>query len=201
MPSLANEIRRLNFPGAGRVPASLFVTDERRMPDLVRAAQSLSPGSGIVFRHYGLSERARAECAARLAAVARERGLALFIANDLAIARAVGACGLHLPEHALANTRLLHAARAHGLAVTVAAHSWPAVVRAAERSVDAALVSPVFPTASHPGARHLGVLRLAWIASHASVPVYALGGVTDRNVRGVRRCGCAGVAALGALSV
>jgi len=200
VPSLANEIRRLNFPGAVRVPAALLVTDERRVPDPVPAARSLPPGSGIIFRHYGLSERARTECAARLAAVACERGLALFIAGDFALARAVGASGLHLPEHAVTDIRLLHIARNHGLAVTAAAHSWRAVIRAGTRGVDAVLVSPVFPTASHPGARSLGVLRLAWIAAHAAVPVYALGGVTVRTVQRLRACGCAGIAAVGALS-
>jgi len=48
--------------------------------------------------------------------------------------------------------------------------------------LDAVFLSPVFATTSHKGAKPLTAVRAAFIAAHAPVPVYALGGVTPRNV-------------------
>jgi thiamine-phosphate pyrophosphorylase len=47
--------------------------------------------------------------------------------------------------------------------------------------LDAVFLSPVFATTSHPHAPALTPVRAAFIAAHAPVPVYALGGVTPRN--------------------
>ena len=47
----------------------------------------------------------------------------------------------------------------------------------------AVLLSPVFPTRSHPGAASLGPLRFRLLAARAQVPVIALGGMNRRSAR------------------
>jgi thiamine-phosphate pyrophosphorylase len=64
--------------------------------------------------------------------------------------------------------------------------------------VDAAFLSPVFATSSHPGAASLTPVRAAFIAAAAPVPVYALGGITARNA-GLLAPAFAGLAAITAL--
>ncbi|HMH66102.1 MAG TPA: thiamine phosphate synthase, partial [Rhizomicrobium sp.] len=66
-----------------------------------------------------------------------------------------------------------------GWIITSSAHSLRALMRA--RELDAVFLSPVFATGSHKSARPLSPARAAFIASHATVPVYALGGITPRN--------------------
>ena len=63
--------------------------------------------------------------------------------------------------------------------ITASAHSLRALMGA--HLLDAVFLSPVFATTSHKNARPLTPLRAAFIASHAPVPVYALGGVTAQN--------------------
>ena len=63
--------------------------------------------------------------------------------------------------------------------VTSSAHSLRALMGA--HALDAVFLSPVFATTSHNGAKPLTPLRAAFIAGHAPVPVYALGGVTAQN--------------------
>ncbi|PJC68422.1 MAG: thiamine phosphate synthase, partial [Zetaproteobacteria bacterium CG_4_8_14_3_um_filter_59_5] len=53
--------------------------------------------------------------------------------------------------------------------------------QASDAGADFALLSPVFPTASHPGAPHLGVEAFRELAGAASLPVIALGGITPEN--------------------
>jgi thiamine-phosphate pyrophosphorylase len=85
--------------------------------------------------------------------------------------------------------------------VTAAAHSEPAIVAAAKAGVEAVLLSPVFPTASHPGGATLGVVRfarLAHLAASLGLFVYALGGVTDgAKIRRLAGSGASGIASIG----
>jgi thiamine-phosphate pyrophosphorylase len=60
------------------------------------------------------------------------------------------------------------------------------------------MVSPVFPTRSHPGAPALGAARAARIGRLAGVSVVALGGMTERRWRRVAGLGFAGWAAIDA---
>jgi 8-oxo-dGTP diphosphatase len=68
--------------------------------------------------------------------------------------------------------------------------------RAEELGCDFALLSPVLPTLSHPGAPHLGWEGFAAIAAGASIPVYALGGLSASDMETAWRHGAHGVALL-----
>lgn len=193
--TLANAARALNAQarrsGAPALPALLLLTDEARLPDPLAAAARLPRGSGVILRHYGAANRA--SLARALAALCRRRGLKLLVAEDWRLAAAVGAAGVHLPERPLRRFR-----PRRGWLVTAAAHSRPALVRAARIGAQAALLSPAFPTASHPGRPALGPVRFAALARAAPLPVYALGGVTAARARRLK--GAAGLAAIGALA-
>ncbi len=181
-------------PAGRRLPAVLLLTDARRLPDPLAAAACLPPGAMIILRHYEAPNRAR--LAADLARLCRARSVLLSIAGDARLARTIGADGVHLPEHALKGGRRADADPR--LLVTAAAHSLPALHRAAMAGADAALLSPVFATASHPGAPTLGPARFARLIAAASLPVYALGGIEAANAGRLRASGAVGIAAIGA---
>jgi 8-oxo-dGTP diphosphatase len=63
---------------------------------------------------------------------------------------------------------------------------------------DFALLSPVQPTASHPGAAALGWGGFQDHASQFSLPVYALGGLQERDLGVARQAGAHGIAGIGA---
>jgi thiamine-phosphate pyrophosphorylase len=71
----------------------------------------------------------------------------------------------------------------------VTAHSLREVAVARRARADAIVLSPVFPTRSHPGATALGPLRFRLLATRAGTPVIALGGMDARRARriGARR--------------
>jgi thiamine-phosphate pyrophosphorylase len=204
-PTLAERSRRLNAAAArtwrktrrapfGKLPPVILLTDMRRLPDPLAAAAGLPRGAAVVVRHT--DPAGRRALALQLRPLCRRRHLKLLIANDWHLAAQIGADGVHLAE-----AQLPHAGRRAWPArwlVTSAAHSLPALVRARRAGADAALLSPVFPTGSHPGARTLGPLRFAALAHRAPLPVYALGGVDVRNAR--RLHAAAGIAAISALA-
>ena len=177
-----------------------MMTDARRTHDPVADALRLPSGAAVIFRHYELVPQSRLALARILRAATSARRIKLLIADDMRMALDVRADGVHFSERTLprAGTRLRRLP--HWL-VTAAAHSIPALRRAAQAGVTAALLSPVFATLSHPGTAPLGALRFsAWIHS-SSIPVYGLGGITDRNARRLRGSGAVGIAAIDGLTV
>ena len=155
MGTLAEAAARLKRAAGSTLPALVLMTDEARLADPLPAARALPAGSAVILRHYGVPERAL--LARRLAAVARRRGLVLLVGEDPALARQVGAHGVHLPERAIGRAGTVRWQR--DWLVTAAAHSHAALRLAAAAGADAALLSPVFATASHPDARALGPHR------------------------------------------
>lgn len=172
------------------------MTDEARTPDTAHALYQLAPGTAVVFRHYGAADRA--QLGRRLAAIARRRGLLFIVAGDRRLAWRLGAAGLHLPD-GMVRRRHRFAPAADPWPVTAAAHDAAGVRRAVRAGADVILLSPVFPTASHPGRPALGILRLARLCRGVDRPVLALGGVDPAVVRRVLAAGAAGVAGIGAL--
>jgi thiamine-phosphate pyrophosphorylase len=183
--------------GARGLPLVWFVTDPARTPDPAVIAARLPRGAGVIFRGFGRPDSAAT--ATRLAGIARRRGLVLLIGADEALAAAVGADGVHLPERCW--TRLPRMRARHPLwLLTVAAHSPAALRRAGTVGADAALVSAVFDSRSPSAGRPIGPLRLARQVRTGSTPVFALGGVRERTARRLVGTGVAGFAAVEAFA-
>jgi thiamine-phosphate pyrophosphorylase len=154
---------------------------------------SLPQGSLVILRDYHHPERAA--LAAALAELCRGWRLRFLVAGDARLARRVKADGVHLPEglaHALPALRR----RFPQGYFTVAAHGPAALRKAARYGADIALLSPLFPTESHPGGRHLGVTRFRQMARKAPLPVAALGGISSQRLRPLRSLPIAGVAGI-----
>ncbi|WP_439817337.1 thiamine phosphate synthase [Zavarzinia sp. CC-PAN008] len=176
------------------VPPLVLVTDARRLPDPLRAIARLPRGSAVLVRDYDAPQRAA--LARHLARAGRARGLIVLVAGDRRLARDVGADGVHLPEFQVGRRTGTGRWRS-GTLLTAAAHSAAALARARVRGVDAVLLSPVFPTASHPGAPALGLHRFRALVRSAGLPVIALGGVEAATARAALRAGAAGLAGIG----
>jgi thiamine-phosphate pyrophosphorylase len=201
--SLTEPSRCLNFRFRGRagrrddkLPPLILMTDERRLADPLPVIAALPPGSAVIVRHYG--DPGREALARRVVAAARPKGVRVLIAADAALAARIGADGLHLPEAMAARgPGSWRGRRRPGWLVTAAAHSPAALWRATCAGADAALLAPVFPTASHPGRAPLGSLRFALWCRQSPLPVYALGGVTAATARRLQASGAAGFAGIG----
>ena len=178
------------------MPALLLMSDAARLADPRGAALLLPRGSAVVLRNY--RSTTRAALAAELAVLCRARGLVLLIGGDGVLATAVNAHGIHLPEAEAAHAQEWRRRRGDWI-ITVAAHSVSALERAAGVGADAAVLGPVFASASHPGAPSLGASRFAALVRGRGIAVYALGGIDAQTARRIEHSGAVGVAAIGAL--
>jgi len=179
------------------LPRLWLLSDTQRLPDPGDAIQHLPAGAGFIFRHY--EHLGRESLARKLLLACRKRRVIFLLAGDWRMALRLGADGVHLPEQLGHRARAIRSARPDAI-VTVAAHSARAIHRTCQHGADAILVSPVFTTASHPGAAALGAVRFAKLCHDARLPVIALGGINTRTARRLRGSGAAGMAAISGLN-
>ncbi len=152
------------MPPCQPLPTIWLLSDARNDAALEPALNRLPRGSGLIFRHYHLEPAARRARFKALARLARARGHVVVLAGSRAEARRWGA-------------DLAYGPRGHLAPV----HSLREIARTGR--AEAVLLSPVFPTRSHPGAQTLGPVRFRLLAALAGKPVIALGGMTPRTAR------------------
>jgi len=146
-----------------------------------------------VFRPFGAPD-AEAQ-GRRLRKIARERGLKLLVGADDALAGALEADGVHLPERLAHRATRLKAAHPAWI-VTAAAHSARAARQGLASGADAVVVSAIFPSTSPSAAAPIGPLRLSQLVRRVGGPVYALGGINNKTARRLRDAGLVGLAAV-----
>lgn len=118
----------------------------------------------------------------------------MVILADLALtAREWGADGIYGAPRSLTPRR-------HGLLHLATAHDLRELGLAARLGADAVLLSPVFPTATHPGGAVLGPVRFRLLARQSPVPVIALGGMNAEHARALDWPRWAAIDGLSALS-
>ncbi|WP_424810794.1 thiamine phosphate synthase [Roseococcus sp. YIM B11640] len=179
-------------PGASQaVPRVWLVTDPRRLPDPTPFLGRLPRGAAVLLR--GIEAR----LAGRVAARCRALGLRPVVSGDGRLALRIGA-GLHVPDRAGTVHLLPFLLNRRGFLLSVAVHGRHGIARARRLGADAVLVSPAFPTESHPGAPALGPHRWAALAKASGAKAVALGGMTSRSAKRLPRRRLAGWAAIGA---
>lgn len=161
---------------AKTLPALWLISDARNDAGLERALARLPRGSGFIYRHYHLDGPQRVARFRALRRVAKARDHMVILADSALTAREWGADGVYGAPRSLypRRTGLIHLATAHGLGE---------LGLAARLGADAALLSPVFPTRSHPGSAVLGPVRFRLLARQTRLPVIALGGMTTPKAR------------------
>lgn len=157
------------------LPRAWFLTDPDRTKNLLAVIARLPKGWGVIYRHFGAGNRF--VVGAALARACRRRGLVLLVSTDPALAATIRADGVHWPQARLRGVRK----RSPHFIETASAHSRAGLARAHRLGLDAAILSTVFPSRSPSASRAMGPLRFRLIARTAPLPVYALGGVNERN--------------------
>jgi thiamine-phosphate pyrophosphorylase len=157
------------------LPQAWFLTDPKRTPHPDHIAARLPKGFGVIFRHFGATDRF--EAGRRLAKVCRTRRLVLLVSADPDLARALRADGLHWPESRLHGVRARHPRWIE----TASSHAPGSISRSARLGIDAVILSAVFASSSVSAGQPRGPIRFRAIAVQSPLPVYALGGITAAN--------------------
>jgi thiamine-phosphate pyrophosphorylase len=134
-----------------------------------------------------------------LRALTKETGT-LFIINDrLDVALACGADGVHLGQDDI-RASVARQIALPGFIIGVSVGTVDEAIRAERDGADYIAVSPVFPTASkgNAGPGH-GLEALRKIRNKVTIPVIAIGGISQENAQDVIAAGADGVAVISAV--
>ena len=157
------------------LPSIWLVSDARNDAALEQILRKLPRGSGLIFRHYHLDPAERRHRFAQLKRLARSRGHTVALSASTAEVRRWGADAAYGPPRSLAKGfAMLRLVTAHSLREIGAAH---------RACADAIMLSPAWPTRSHPGQIALGPVKFRLLAARALVPVIALGGMNARRAQ------------------
>ncbi len=160
---------------------------------LTRLEARLDEGLKLVqLREKNLARDELRELARRVVALVHEHGARVLLNGDVALAQEMGADGVQLTAAQLAGLRERPAVDW----CAASCHNTEELRRAEALGCDFALLSPVLPTRSHPGALHLGWENFAAIVAGSSIPVYALGGLTHGDMQTAWRHGAHGISLL-----
>lgn len=160
---------------------------------LARLRMKLDAGLKLIqLREKQLSRDESRSLALQVVKLAHARGAKVLLNGDVELAREVGADGVQLTSVQLAGLQERPAVDW----CAASCHDAAELRRAEALGCDFALLSPVLPTQSHPGAPHLGWGKFAACAAGATIPVYALGGLKSQDMQEAWQHGAHGVALL-----
>ena len=167
---------------------------------LQAAAEVLpQPPIAVQLREKDLDGRPLMQLAIELVQVCRRYKVPMLVNGRVDVALAAGADGVHLPSDGIGPDdarRLLGESKLIG----VSTHSAAEITRAETLGADFAVFGPVFaPISKGVYDAPCGPEGLAAACAAASIPVFALGGITAGRVTELNDADAAGAAVIGAI--
>ena len=144
----------------------------------------------IVLREKELGEEEYEALAIKVLDICREYKTECLLHQNIGIARKLGQAGIHLSlPAAQKNKDILRDFKVVGIST----HSLEQVQEAEKCNASYVFFGHVFPTDCKKGVPPRGLHFLEKICHNASVPVYAIGGITPQNAAQAVKAGAAGV--------
>jgi 8-oxo-dGTP diphosphatase len=188
LPANASIMRALALPPVYAI-SNIAEMGEESYLDALQAA--LNKGLRLVqVREKHLTKDAFIKISEHIIALAKPYNATVLISQDIALARDLGARGVHLPSQDL----LMLKTKPAGLMVTASCHNELELAHAQMLDLDFVVLSPVKSTQSHPEIDALGWQAFADLAKKTTLPVYALGGMTLTDLPIALSYGARGIA-------
>lgn len=191
-------------PEAHRDIPRLYVVSDRQQtrarPLVDVIAGAAQGGAGMVqLREKDLSARDLFALGTQLQTTLAPHKIPLLINDRLDVALALEAAGVHLAGHSLPTAHARRLLGPHKL-LGVSTHSVAQAQRAVDDGADFIVFGPVFDTPSKAAyGPPQGLLQLAEVVRHVTIPVLAIGGIDATNLPCVLQQGAHGVAMIRAV--
>ena len=186
-----------------REPCQLYLIsppaiDETFLERLARALDT-APVAAFQLRLKGLDDHAVARAAEPLQGVCAERGVAFIVNDSIALAKRLGADGVHLGQEDgdPAEARSILGPKVQ-IGVTCHA-SRHLAMEAGEAGADYVAFGSFYPTTTKDVRHHTDPAILAWWATMFELPSVAIGGITPENAPPLITAGADFIAVSGAV--
>lgn len=154
---------------------------------------------GIIFREKDLSEQTEtyAELAKEVLAICDQYHTPCILHSFVEVAKELNCNAIHLPFPTL--RRLSEKDRRYFTVLGASCHSVEEAKEAQRLGCTYIIVGHIFETDCKKGIAGRGLSFLQEVCEAVSIPVYAIGGITTKNINEVRKAGAAGACIMSGL--
>ncbi|WP_135081262.1 thiamine phosphate synthase [Terasakiella sp. SH-1] len=195
---LARRLNRLNAKGK-KFPHLIFMTDMERLPDPCGLIPRLPVGSALIIRH--IDKCAKKYLIKKNKYLCKKHKVKLLVSDDIDLALRYRLDGVHFSQKTaqkMAQCGYIKRPKP-GFIFSAACHNEQALRAAQHIHCDIALISPIFPTQSHPTAITKKALGFQRLAKKTDLACYGLGGINKKtafHLQHTKTCGFAGISGL-----
>ncbi|WP_431067228.1 Nudix family hydrolase [Methylotuvimicrobium sp.] len=196
------DLQNYSFPAANRpivtalrLPPFYAILDDSTPSALFSNLKTIL-ANGIKLIQLRLKKVTAGEAAefiARILPLCRRHGASVLLNSAVSGIEASAIDGIHLTGKDLMALRERPDCQGW---LAASCHNEAELRHAETVGVDFAVLAPVLPTATHPGARILGWQGFTALAETANIPVYGLGGLATGDLARIREAGGQGVAGI-----
>jgi len=179
-------------------PCLTLLTDSTRYGeiDLDLIDDVINGGVDMVqLREPSLTEHSVIQLGNMIAEITKNKALLIFNGNPI-IATKINADGVQIPERQI---DMIASDIPKGLLIGRSIHSKNAAIQSNKAGADFFIVGTIFPTATHPDIKILGVNLITDVCEVSEKPVLGIGGIDENNADSVIRAGADGVAVISSI--
>jgi thiamine-phosphate pyrophosphorylase len=168
-------------------------------PRRLESALDAGPVAAFQFRVKGIDQHAAARLAEPLLEICRARDVAFIVNDSVALARRLGADGVHLGQQD-GTVREAREALGREAQIGVTCHaSRHLAMEAGEAGADYVAFGAFFPSGTKPSEHRPDLELLTWWQGLMEIPCVAIGGITPQNGRPLVEAGADFLAVSGAV--
>lgn len=178
----------------------LILDQQYAKKDIVSIAEeALDAGVDVIqYREKGLSKKDAIKIAEKLRTLTAKAAVTFIINDDPALALAVNADGVHLGQEDIPvdiARRILGKDKIIGLST----HNFKEAMEAISLDINYIGFGPIFQSRTKMVTSPLGIDAIRMIRDSITVPIIAIGGISDENVADVIKGGADGAAVISAI--
>lgn len=145
----------------------------------------------IVLREKDLPAKEYEELAKQVIKIGIEYDIPIFLHSYIDVAKKLGATNVHLPFSVFQN--MTNGEKDIFLQIGVSIHSVEEAKEAQKLGASRLIAGHIFETSCKPGLPPRGLFFLRNVCKNITIPVYAIGGITDENAKECIMNGAKGV--------
>lgn len=163
------------------------------------AIDAIDAGVDVLqYREKLLSKKDALNMAGKLRRITNGTGIPLIINDDPALALAVDADGVHLGQDDIP-VSVARRIIGKGKIIGLSTHSYQEAMEAMSYDINYIGFGPVFESGTKMVTAPLGVQAISRLRDVISIPIIAIGGISEGNIADVIRCGADGAAVISAV--
>jgi thiamine-phosphate pyrophosphorylase len=179
---------------------NLYVITDPVREHLEAVKQAIRGGVKIIqLRDKTASKAQILKWAKQIARMTKKAGVNFIVNDHIDIAKIAGADGVHVGQDEKMSVRAIRKKLGEDKIIGVSVQNLKQASAAEKAGADYVGLGPIFPTPIKPDVKPLGLVLLRQMVQKIKIPVVAIGGIDQSNIKKVLETGCSRFAVIRAV--